>query len=109
MMNIAVEPLTASGCSFRLEAIVTDEAFQVCEGDTLHIGGAPWWCKADIPEKEILLAGQQLIGKRVQTLEAVQQGVEVHQGHSHLLKEGTKYISAGIKREGKCVIMGRNK
>ena len=78
------------GHSFRLEAIVTDEAFHVCEGDALHVESAPQWCKVDAPEVETLLAGQHLIGKKVWTLEAVQQGVEVNQGHSHLLKKGTK-------------------
>ena len=78
------------GHSFRLEAIVTDEAFQVCEGDMLHVESAPQQHKVDVPEAETLLAGQHLIGKRVWTLEVVQQGVEVDQSHSHLLKKGTK-------------------
>ena len=76
--------------AFRLESIVTDKAFQVCEGDALHVQSVPWWCKADVSKVEILLASQHLIWKRVWTLEVVEQGVEVDQGLNHLLKKGTK-------------------
>ena len=72
------------GHSFRLEAIVTDKAFWVCEGDVLHVESAPQQCKVASPEAETLLVGQHLIGRRVWTLEAVQQGAEIDQGHSHL-------------------------
>ena len=61
--------------------------------------------QTDVPKAETLLAGQHLIGKRVWTLEAVQQGVEVNHGHIHLLNKETKQINVDLKRDGKCMIM----
>ena len=71
----------------------------------LHVESVPRWCKVDVPEAETLLAGQHIIGKRVWTVEAVQQGVEVDQGHIHLSKKETILISTDTRRNGKCMIM----
>ena len=90
MISIAVEPLAASeGIPSGWKQLSLTRHFR-CVRETCCMLSVLRQRKADVPEAETFLAGQHLIGKRVWTLEAVQEGFEVDQCHSHLLKKGTK-------------------
>ena len=60
-----------------LEGVFSNQALQVDEGDLLHVQGAPWQCKADVPEVEGLTADHHVLGQRLWTLEAVQEMFKV--------------------------------
>ena len=50
-------------CSLQLEAVLADQAFEVGEGNALHVECALQQCEADIPEVETLLAHKQFTRK----------------------------------------------
>ena len=64
-----------------LEGVVINQALQIGKGDPLHVQGAPWQHKADVPEAEGLIAGHHVPGQRLQTLEVVRKCSQVENGH----------------------------
>ena len=72
-----------------LEGVVINQALQVGEEDPLQFQGALWWCKADVPKVEGLIASHHVLGQRLWTLEVVQEMLEVES--SHLQEEKQKH------------------